>query len=209
MEKQKQPSSIVYDADGVEFTIYKTTKPTKSGPKVYWVLVDHSTGKRRLLNNKSLKAARQRTDIIKAALAKGQANRMALSNGEWQDVCVSREIIRGLGCNSLTSAAQEWADCTFRLPPGASLLEATNFYVKNHHNDGGPPPTRTRLHNAAIAYHGFKMKARKSENHCTNIKSRFKQLKKVLPADVYVDELTAGQLDTGSLRAHPEPSSQD
>jgi hypothetical protein len=45
MKERRQPSSIVYNADGVEFTIYKTAKPTKSGPKAYWVLVDYSTGK--------------------------------------------------------------------------------------------------------------------------------------------------------------------
>jgi hypothetical protein len=42
---------IVYNANGVEFTIYETTKPTKAGPTKYWLLVDHSTGKRRVLNN--------------------------------------------------------------------------------------------------------------------------------------------------------------
>ena len=194
MEKQKE-TSIVYNANGVKFTIYKTPKKTKAGPRVCWVLVDRSTGKRRTLNNKTLKAAKQRADTIQAALVKGQANRMALSNGEWQDVCVAREIVRGRGSNSLTTAVQEWADCTFRLPPSESLLDATNFYVKNHHPDGGPPPARTCFHDAAGAYHSFKVKAGKSASHCKNIKSRFDRLEKVLPVDVCADDLTAGQLD--------------
>jgi hypothetical protein len=41
-------TKIEYNAHGVGFTIYETTKPTKSGPKSYWVLVDFSTGRRRL-----------------------------------------------------------------------------------------------------------------------------------------------------------------
>jgi len=193
MEKQKQ-QSIVYNANGVKFTIYKTPKKTKSGPKVYWVLVDRSTGKRRTLNNTTLKAARQRADKIRAALPKGQADRMTLSNGEWQDVCVARQIVRERGCNSLTTAVTEWADCTFRLPPGESLLDATVFYVKNHLN-GGPPHNPTNFADAAKAYHIFKVKAGKSESHCKNIKSRIDRLTRELPEDVRLDELTAGQLD--------------
>ena len=38
-------TKLVYNARGVEFTIYETPKSTKSGPKRYWVLVDYSTGK--------------------------------------------------------------------------------------------------------------------------------------------------------------------
>ncbi len=59
MDNEKHQSAV-YSADGVEFTIYQTIKPTKSGPRVYWLLEDYSTGKRRLLNNKTLKAARRR-----------------------------------------------------------------------------------------------------------------------------------------------------
>ena len=49
--------NMVYEADGVGFTIYETIKSTKSGPTRYWLLEDYSTGKRRLLNNKTKKAA--------------------------------------------------------------------------------------------------------------------------------------------------------
>jgi hypothetical protein len=78
----KVSQSIVYNADGVGFTTYKRPKLTKSGPKAYWVLEEYvSTGERRLLHKKTLKAARQRADKTRAAIVKGQANRMALSNG--------------------------------------------------------------------------------------------------------------------------------
>ena len=138
MSKRKL-QSIVYNADGVEFMIYQTVKPTKSGPKVCWLLEDYSTGKRRLLNNKTEKAARQRANKIRAAMVEGQASRTAISNGEWQDVCVAREIVREMGCNSLRTAAQEWADCTLRLGGKVSLLEAVQFYVR-HYADGGSAP---------------------------------------------------------------------
>ena len=36
----------VYNASGVDFTIYSTTKPSSAGPKTYWLLEDYSTGKR-------------------------------------------------------------------------------------------------------------------------------------------------------------------
>jgi hypothetical protein len=48
---------FVYDSDGVGFTIYETIKSTPAGPTRYWLLEDYSTGKRRLLSNKTKKAA--------------------------------------------------------------------------------------------------------------------------------------------------------
>jgi len=53
MDKQKH-NKFVYDADGVDFTIYKTVKSTKAGPTTYWLLEDYSTGKRRLLPSEKI-----------------------------------------------------------------------------------------------------------------------------------------------------------
>jgi integrase len=194
MDNEKHQSAV-YNADGVEFTIYQTIKPTKSGPRVYWLLEDYSTGKRRLLNNKTLKAARQRADRIRAAMVKGQANRMTLSEGEWQGVCIARELVRSLRTgDSVGSAVREWADCTARLGDRASLLDATKFYL-SHHRNGGPPPQPTGFADAAERYHKFKLDAGKSKGHCKNIKSQIDRLLKALPPGVRLDELTAGQLD--------------
>jgi hypothetical protein len=79
MANQKhQP--ILHDADGIVFKIHETTKPTKSGSRVYWLLEERvTTGKRRLLSNTSEKAGRQRADKLRALAVKGQASRMALS----------------------------------------------------------------------------------------------------------------------------------
>ena len=79
-------TKFVYVSDGVPFTIYKSDKTSKSGTKTCWLLEDHSTGKRRTLNNVSRKAAERRADQIRAAMVKGQARRLLLSNGQWQDV---------------------------------------------------------------------------------------------------------------------------
>jgi hypothetical protein len=69
---------FVYDANGVPFNIYETIKSNKFGPTRYWLLEDYSTGKRRLLNDKTEMAARERADEIRAAMVKGQASRMSL-----------------------------------------------------------------------------------------------------------------------------------
>ena len=193
MANQKhQP--ILHDANGIIFKIHETTKTTKSGPRAYWLLEERITsGKRRLLSNTSEKAARRRADKIRAAMVKGQASRMALSHGEWQDVCVARQIIRKRGW-SLTAAASEWADCTDRLPVAVSLLDVTNYYLRNHIN-GGPPSQPTGLVAAAERYHQFKLDAGKSKGHCRNIRSQMDSLLKALPPGVRLDELTAGQLD--------------
>src|SRR6266404_4143510 len=115
MKKQKH-APIVYNANGIEFTIYKTIKSTKSGPALYWVLEDYSSGKRRLLNNPTEKAARERADEIRAAMVKGQASRMALSHGQWQDLCIALEIVRSAETNdSVASAVRSWAECTAML----------------------------------------------------------------------------------------------
>jgi hypothetical protein len=45
---------------------YETIKSTKSGPKKYWLHQDYSTGRRRLLNNRTLRAAEQRARKIRA-----------------------------------------------------------------------------------------------------------------------------------------------
>jgi integrase len=195
MANQKQ-QPIVYDADGFKFTIYKTIKPTKAGPRLYWVLVDTTStpSKRRLLNNKTLKAAQQRADEIKAAMLKGQANRMALSEGAWQDMCVARKIVLENDGDSLTAAAQEWADCRFRLPVAATLMDAVQVYVSQY-RIGEPPPRPTGLVEAAERYHQFKVDAGKSESHCKNIQCRINRLVKDLPPGIRLDELTAGQLD--------------
>jgi integrase len=193
MSKRKH-QSIVYNADGVEFTIYQTIKPTKAGPRVYWLLEDYTTGKRRLLNNKTLRAAQQRADKIRAAMVKGQANRFALSEGAWQDMCVAREAVLSMGGGSLSAAAQEWADCTLRLGGKVSLLEAVQFYV-THYADGGSSPQPTGFVEAAEQYHQFKLDAGKSKGHCKNIRSELDRLLSALPPGVRLDQLTAGQLD--------------
>lgn len=83
MLKHQKHQSVVYNSNGVDFTIYATPKPTKSGPKIARCLEERlTTGKRRLLNNKSLKAAKDRADKIRAATLKGQAARMSLSIGQ-------------------------------------------------------------------------------------------------------------------------------
>lgn len=190
---------IVYDADGVGFTIYETLKSTKAGPTRYWLLEDYSTGKRRLLNHKTQKAARQRADAIRAAMVKGQAHRMALSNGEWQDVCLALEIVRSVPTgDSLASAVGSWAVCIGMLDGRATLLDAVKYYLTTHKGNG-PPLKPTRFANAAKLYHSFKVKDGKADSHCKNILCRLGRLEKVLPPDVRLDELSAGQLEQAVL----------
>jgi integrase len=192
--KQKK-SSIIYNADGVDFTIYKSSKQTKSGPKDYWLLADYATGKRRLLSHTSEKAARQRADEIRSAMAKGQASRMALSNGEWQSVVMATEIVKSVCTgDSVHSAVKEWAAGTAMLGDRATLLDAVKFYLA--HNGNGPSFTPTRFADAAPAYHAAKVAAGLSASHCQNIHSRLDRLAKVLPADATLDGLRAGQLET-------------
>ena len=196
MTKHQKHQSIVYNANGVEFTIYATPKPTKSGPKVYWVLEERlTTGNRRLLNNKTLKAAKERADKIRAAMVKGQASRMSLSNGQWQDVCIAVEILRSTQtCDSLGSAIRSWAECIGMLGDRATLLDAVKFYLA-HYKGNGPQPKPIRFDEAAKRYHAFKVADGKSASHCGNILSRMNRLTAKLPAGITTDEPTAGQLD--------------
>jgi hypothetical protein len=198
MRMAKQNKSV-YDAGGVEFTIYETIKFTNSGPTRYWLLEDYSTGKRRLLNNKTKMAAQQRAKKIRSAMVKGQASRMSLSNGQWQDVCIALEIVRGaLTGDSLASAIRSWAECITILGCNGTLLDAVNFYVVKH-NPAGPKLKPTRLAEAAEFYHAFKVKSGVSATHCANIRCRLARLGKALPADVGLGDLTPGQLDTAVL----------
>ena len=98
-------------------------------------------------------------------MVKGQAARMALTNGAWQDICIAREIVRSVCTeDSVTSAVREWAECKARLASRASLLEAVRFYLSNQ-SDGGPVKP-TRFTDAAPAYHEHKVKSGKSPSHC-------------------------------------------
>ncbi|HEV7923971.1 MAG TPA: site-specific integrase, partial [Verrucomicrobiae bacterium] len=191
----------VYNADGVEFTIYETVKKTKAGPIRYWLLEDHSSGKRRLLSNKTKEAAQKRADKIRAAMVKGRADRMTLSNGQWQDVCLAGEIVKSLETgDSLISAVREWAHCrALLLSSGATLVEAAQFYRTHHKGGGGPGHNPTRFDDAAPAYHQSKIRSGQSQSHCKNILTRLGRMKKVLPEGVLLDDLTAGQLDTALL----------
>ena len=199
MEKN---SKIVYDANGVHFTIYPTTKHILSGPTTYRVLEDYSTGKRRLLNNPTELAARQRADQIRAAMAKGQASRLALNNGRWQDISPVLEIVRSTDTgNSLSTVAREWAECDGMLGGRATLLETVKFFLANH-REGGPRPKPIAFADAAKAYHSFKVRSGKSGSHCGNIHSRLSRLGKTLPPNVKLDELTGGQLDNAGSNRH-------
>jgi len=63
---EKSASNYVYNANGVDFKVYRIQKRSKTGLKDYWVLSDYSTGKRRLLNHQSKEEAEQRADQIRA-----------------------------------------------------------------------------------------------------------------------------------------------
>jgi integrase len=206
MAKQNK---IVYDANGVEFTVYETVKSTKAGLTRYWLLEDYSSGKRRLLSNKTKKAAEERADKIRAAMVKGQASRMALNNGEWQDVCMALEIVKSVPRNlSLAAAVGEWGTCIGVLDGKATLLEAVRFYL-SHRKDEGPPFKPTRLADAAPRYHESKVAAGKSKSHCKNISSRLGRLEIALPNNVKLDELTAGQLDAALLTLNIGPKTRN
>lgn len=190
-----EQTKFVYNADGVDFTIYKSVKPTKAGPKTYWLLEDESTGKRRTLNNVSREAAERRADQIRAAMVKGQAHRALLSNGQWQDVCMAVEILRSAQTGeSLGSAIRSWAESTAMLGDRATLLDAVKFFLANHRGNG-PQPKPMRFDEAAKLYHSYKVADRKSAAHCKNIQCRVNRLAKALPTGAMLDDLTAGQLE--------------
>ena len=191
MLKQQKQQPIIYNADGVNFTIYKTTKAGQT----YWLLVDKSTGRRRLLNHPSRKAAERRADQIRDAMVKGQAHRMLLSNGQWQDVCMAVEVLRSAQtAESLGSAVRSWVECVALLNGRATLLDVVKFYLANHRGNG-PQPKTIRFDEAAKLYHSFKVADGKSVSHCDNIQSRVNRLAKALPTGVLLDDLTSGQLE--------------
>jgi len=176
MLKHQKHQSIVYNANGVEFTIYKTTKPTKSGHKYYWVLVDYSTGKRRLLNNRTQKAARLRADKIRAAMVKGQAHQSLLSHGQLHEVCAALGALRSANTfESVGSVVRLWLECTMMLGDRATPLDAVKYYIANH-RENGPQPEPTSFDEAAKLYHAFKVADGKSASHCGNIESQLKRL---------------------------------
>ena len=145
MLKQKKQQPIVYNADGVAFTIYRTTKATKSGPTDYWLLADYTTGKRRLLNNPSRKAAERRADQIRKAMVKGQADRMLPINGQWQDACMALGVLRSTQTGeSLYTAIRSWAECEAMLNGRATLFDAVKYYLA-HHRGSAPQPTSNPL----------------------------------------------------------------
>jgi hypothetical protein len=87
-----------------------------------------------LLSHTTEEAARRRADQIRVAMVKGQANRLAITNGQWQDICIAREIVRSCSTgDSLASAIRDWSTCSGMLiSSGASLLDAVKFYLSHH-----------------------------------------------------------------------------
>ena len=202
-------SKYVYNANGVDFTIYKVEKPTKSGPKTYWLLEDFSTGTRRTLNNVSREAAERRADGIRAAMVKGQAHRLLLSNGQWQDVCIAVEILRSANmAESLGSATRSWVECVTILDGRATLRDAVKFFVGHNYGKGHQLKT-IRFDEAAGLYHAFKVADGKSESHCGNIFSRLKRLGSKLPTGVLLDNLTAGQLENAVVSLGLSPKTRN
>jgi len=157
----EQKRKYVCSAEGVPFTIYRTVKATRSGTKQYWLLADYSTGKRRVLNCRTKQAAERRADEIRAAMVKGQAHRVALSHGQWQDVCAALEIVRRSGTGeSVGSAVRLWAEATLTLDGRASLLDAARFYVA--HDQGHGPHKPTRFDEAAKRYVACRARRRRT-----------------------------------------------
>jgi integrase len=194
----KEKKSFVYDASGIEFAIYQTTKQTKSGLKHYWLLADHSSGKRRLLCHTSLKAAQRHADEIRRAMAKGQADRQILTPGQWQDLILAQEIVRSWrNGHSVYSACREFGSADVLLAGRASVLDAAKYYL-NHHQ-AGPPPERMHLAAASERYYQNKVQTGKSKGHLKNLKSRLQRLGKALPQGLYVDEVDTASLETALL----------
>lgn len=209
MLKQQKQQPIVYNADGVDFTIYKTTKSAKSGPKDYWLLEDYSTGKRRLLNNPTRKAAERRADQIRTAMVKGQAHRSLVNHGQWQEICIALEVVRNApAMDSLSSAVRSWAECITLLDGRATLLDAVKFFLANHRGTG-PQPKPIRFDEAGKLYHAFKVADGKSASHCDNIQSRLNRLTEKLPAGVMLDEPTAGQLEQAVVSLGLRPKTRN
>lgn len=137
-------------------------------------------------------------DKIRPSMAKGQANRMALTHGQWQEVCMALEVVRSHGSReSLGSAIRSWSESAAILGGRTTLFDAAKFYLSNHTGDA-PPLKHTRFADAATIYHTFKLKSGNSDSHCSNIKCRLDRLVKVLPAGVLLDELTAGQFESAA-----------
>lgn len=203
----KTTSNYVYSANGVEFKIYHTVKPSKSGLKPYWVLADYSTGKRRLLNHQTKQEAERRADTIRAAMAKGQTNRLALSHGQWQEVCIAMEVVRAVGTGeTLSTAARQWADARAMLAMYdncTSISDVVHYYVTHLQKAGKHVPVS--FAEATTPYHEFKVNGGKSTAHCENIECRLGRLVGLLPKGIMTDELTAGQLDEAVMKMNLGP----
>lgn len=204
-----EQTKFVYNADGVSFVIYKSVKPSKSGPKTYWLLEDESTGKRRTLNNVSREAAERRADQIRAASIKGKAHQLLLTHGQWQEVCVALEALsRAKSIESVGSVVRLWLECTMMLGDRATPLDAVKFYLA-HYKGNGPQPKPIRFDEAAQRYHAFKVADGKSASHCGNIQSRLNRLAETLPAGVLLDDLTAGQLEQAVVSLGLRPKTRN
>jgi integrase len=190
-----EQTKFVYSANGVPFTIYKSVKPTKSGPKAYWLLEDFSTGKRRTLNNVSKQAAERRADRIREAMVKGRGQWGLFTNGELQDVGMAMEVLRSTQTGeSLYTAIRLWAECEAMLNGKATLFDTVKFYLA-HHQGNRPAPKRTRFDEAAKRFHEFKVASGISESHSDNLLSRLNRVSGALPDGMMLDEPTAGQLE--------------
>ena len=206
----KKSTKLVYSAGGIDFVIYKSTKPAKSRDRSYWLLIDHSTGKRRTLNHVSLKAAKNRADGIRAAMVKGQASRLTLSEAQWQEVCMALEVFKSAEINTtMGNAIREWATCRTILGNRISL-EKLCFNYMNQLESGRPQMQPTRFMDAAKRFHQFKVAGGLADGHCANIESRLiKQLPKVLPNEAHLHDLTTGQLEDAVLKLNLQPKTRN
>lgn len=188
-------NAIVYKSDGVRFRILKVTKATKHGPRQYFLLDDRSTGKRRLLSNTTLGAAKNRADAIRKAMAKGQAGSLAMSDSDWWEWKLASNLLKAENPQAtIYGAIQEYVEARRILGPGLRLVDAASGFQKQREANE-PDWTATPLQEAAARYLHSKQLTGKSASHCKNIECRFKRLAATLPKDAQTHELTAGQLE--------------
>ena len=123
---------IVIKRGSVKVSIYRSerTEAGKSYERFTLVYRELSGGRVRR-NFADLETAKVEADKIATRLANGQTDVMALSNGDVAELVKARQVLAPYKL-SVGTVAAEYAMLLGRLPSGATVLEAVEFFAKRH-----------------------------------------------------------------------------
>lgn len=165
--------------------------PANKGGRRYYLVEDYSQGRgrRRLLNARSLTAARAKARKVATAIEQGKKNILGLKDDDLLAYTRSKDLLTGYP-QPVDAVVSEWKEAMKALGSKGTIAQAVQYFLSS----GGPDLTPTKLSVAASEFVKSREATSKNSHHPTVLKSRFKKCVAGL-GDVELQTITQMQVE--------------